>query len=54
MKLLQGDVLEVLKTLPDNTVQLGRDFIGIDLNPDYIELARKRISNAPPYQETLI
>ena len=27
-------------------VGLGRDFIGIDLNDDYLEMARKRIEGA--------
>lgn len=29
-------------------IQLGRSFIGIELNPQYAELARKRIGNAAP------
>jgi site-specific DNA-methyltransferase (adenine-specific) len=27
--------------------KLGRNFVGIDLNPDYIEIARKRIAKTP-------
>lgn len=30
----------------------GRNFIGCDINSDYVELARKRIANADPYQAT--
>jgi len=26
--------------------RLGRDFIGIELNPEYFEMARKRIESA--------
>ena len=29
-------------------IQLGRSFIGIELNPQYAELARKRIGGAAP------
>jgi DNA modification methylase len=29
-------------------VEHGRDFIGIDINPDYLDLARKRIAAAQP------
>jgi DNA modification methylase len=28
--------------------RLGRDFIGIELNPDYIKLAEKRIAAVNP------
>jgi tRNA/tmRNA/rRNA uracil-C5-methylase (TrmA/RlmC/RlmD family) len=27
--------------------RFGREFIGIELNPEYAEMARKRIGNAP-------
>jgi hypothetical protein len=51
---IHGDSLTVLRTLPDESVQcsgttlavaasLGLDGIGIELNADYIELAKKRI-----------
>lgn len=30
----------------------GRNFIGCDINPDYVALAKKRIANADPYQAT--
>lgn len=30
----------------------GRNFIGCDINSDYVELAKKRIANADPYQLT--
>jgi len=30
-------------------LQLGRRFIGIDLNPDYIVMARRRISDDGPF-----
>jgi DNA modification methylase len=28
-------------------LRLGRRFVGIELNPDYIDLARRRIAAAP-------
>ena len=28
--------------------QLGRDFVGCELNPEYAEMARKRIANPEP------
>jgi DNA modification methylase len=27
--------------------RLGREFVGLDLNPEYLELARKRIDAVP-------
>ena len=29
-------------------LRAGRDFIGIDLNPEYIEMARRRIEGTAP------
>ena len=62
--ILQGDCLEVLQGMPDESVhcivldpfigsgtvaavakQHRRNYIGIELNPEYIELANKRINN---------
>jgi DNA modification methylase len=31
-------------------IQEGRNYIGLDLNPDYLDLATSRITNAPPPQ----
>ena len=31
--------------------QLGRSFVGIELNPDYAAMARKRIANPEPEPE---
>lgn len=48
-RLLVGDVREQLATLPGGSVQcVGRSFVGIELNPTYAELARKRIGGAAP------
>lgn len=33
--------------------RLGRDFIGIELNPEYCQLAEDRIKDSPPYAEQL-
>lgn len=51
--ILCGDSFEVLKTLGAGTVglvanRLGRNFIGIELNPSYIEIARQRIYGDAP------
>lgn len=57
VKLFQGDCLEVLKTLPDNSVDLlltdppyvlntNRDFIGVELDEKYYKIAEERIKNA--------
>jgi len=36
-------------------LKLGRDFIGIELNPDYAEMARKRIyQDAPLFNEVIL
>lgn len=59
-RILCGDALEMLRTLPDNSVhpflgsgttaavarQMGRHYIGIELNPDYCALAEQRIGGA--------
>lgn len=70
VRILQGDCIEVLKTIPDCSVQTcvtsppyyglksfgttgevaikhGRDYIGIELNPKYIELTHKRLAKVP-------
>ncbi len=31
---------------------LGRSYIGCELNPEYIEIANKRLQNSDPYQPT--
>lgn len=31
--------------------KLGRHFIGCDLNPDYVEMSRKRLAQSDPYQD---
>lgn len=54
--ILIGDVRKQLATLPDNSVHCvitsppywGRSGIGIELNPDYAALARKRIDQVQP------
>ena len=35
-------------TTGEVALKLGRDFIGIELNPEYVKLARKRVGNAAP------
>jgi DNA modification methylase len=64
LTILEGEALEQLRTLPDESVQCaitsppffgsgtvglvaeryGRRTIGIEMNPDYIEQAKKRIA----------
>uniref|UniRef100_A0A6M3IWH8 Putative methyltransferase n=1 Tax=viral metagenome TaxID=1070528 RepID=A0A6M3IWH8_9ZZZZ len=55
-----GDCLEVMKTIPDNSVdlvltdppygigvackELGRNFIGIEINEKYFKIAERRIN----------
>ncbi|MEM6280560.1 MAG: site-specific DNA-methyltransferase [Chloroflexota bacterium] len=34
--------------------QLGRQFIGCDVNPDYVAMARHRLKEVDPYQPTVI
>lgn len=49
MELWQGDSLELMRSIPDASVaalQEGRDFIGIELDPEYFETARRRIDGA--------
>jgi predicted methyltransferase len=55
ISILQGDCLNVLKTLPDQSVQCCvtsppyyglRDYI--ELNPAYIELTNKRLAEIRP------
>ena len=41
--LMQGDCLELLKDIPDDT---GRKFIGMELDPGYFEVAKRRIEEA--------
>lgn len=62
-ELYLGDCLEVLATLPENSVDTvitdppyhlrlgtavleGRDFIGVELEPEYYEIAERRIAHA--------
>ena len=57
-EVLRGDALRVLRELPSSCVDtcvtsppyeaalsLGRHFIGIELNPAYVDLARRRIAS---------
>ena len=65
-KIICGDCLEVMKDIPDNSIDLvltdpflgsgttavackmlNRRFIGIEINPEYCEIARKRIKSIP-------
>ena len=34
--------------------RLGRNFIGIEINPDYCDIARSRIADAPEFFEQII
>jgi DNA methylase len=34
--------------------RLGRDYIGCDLNPDYVAMANTRLSNSDPMQDRII
>lgn len=54
MKILQGDVLTRLTEMPDDpfagsgttgvvALRHGRDFTGIELNPDYVAMANRRL-----------
>ena len=38
-----GDVLEVLRTMPEVALEYGRGAILIELKPEYVELAKKRL-----------
>jgi len=40
-QIICGDALEESRRLPDESVRLDRKFLGIELNPEYVELARK-------------
>jgi DNA modification methylase len=54
-----GDCLEVMKSIPDKSIdpycgsgtvgvackELGRNFIGIEISPEYFKIAEKRINN---------
>lgn len=51
--ILTGDCLESMKHLPDNSVDsivsdppYGLSFIGCELNPEYVQIAEKRIEAA--------
>jgi len=48
--LLQGDCLEVLARLPAGAVAIKhhRDYVGIELNPKYIDLTRRRLARVQP------
>ena len=35
-------------TTGEAAIKLGREYIGIELNPDYIELTRKRLADSVP------
>ena len=67
MRILVGDCLELLSTLPEDPVpctvldpfagagtvglvadRLGRDAILIELNPEYAEMAERRVFTAMP------
>ncbi len=61
-KILQGDVLDKLSEIETGTVQTcitsplwvaehyGRDSIGIEINPEYCELIKKRMNK---FQQTI-
>lgn len=51
LQIIQGDALTQLATLPD-AIQLGRSSIGIELNPNYCDIARQRCNVTPglPFQ----
>lgn len=56
--IITGDSLQILKTLPDQhvncivTSRLERSYIGIEINPEYVELSRRRIiDDCPLYTE---
>jgi len=34
--------------------RLNRDYIGCDLNPDYVELSRQQLANVDPFQPTVL
>lgn len=64
-KLLQGDCLELIKKIPDKSIDLiatdppylisatNRNFIGIELDKNYFEIAKKRIINNQSNQKIL-
>lgn len=43
--LLHGDCLELMKDIPDKSVDLNRNFIGIELDDKCFEIAKERIEN---------
>jgi DNA modification methylase len=54
-KVIQGDALEVLKNIPPDPMagtgttgcaakMLGRDFVMIERNPQYVQLIKERLS----------
>jgi len=34
--------------------KLGRNFVGIEINPSYVEMARKRLEAVPPRLDTFL
>ena len=44
--LWQGDCLELMKKLPDRSVDTGRRFIGMELDEKYFNVAKPRIEKA--------
>lgn len=50
--ILVGDVLARLREQPSESVRYHRAFIGIELNPEYAAMARRRILNDQPLFNT--
>lgn len=67
-RILHGDALEMLRTLPEASAQtcpfagaattglealrLGRDFVGVELNAEYITMAERRLIGDAPLWNT--
>jgi DNA modification methylase len=55
-QLISGDSLEVLGKMPDACLDknLKRQYLGIEINPDYVSLAKVRLKQADYIQELFI